>query len=132
VLDGIQAAVIPAAWPLVAADIAAALERARGKLEAGDVFVACLTGEMQLWIWRTPTARAVIVTQITNYKRKRVGQVVICVGENVQEWARPALSRIEEWARANGCGGMELVARPGWRRIFPEYEQTHIFMERDL
>lgn len=131
-LYGIQVGELPGVWPHVKADIDAASVTSRGKFTGDDVLSDLQKGDAQLWIWHTDTARAVLITQIVNYDRNKCCSIRIATGHNYPEWASVAIKRIEEWAKAQGCDAMELIARPGWKRILEGYEMTHIHLEKAL
>jgi hypothetical protein len=133
-LYGIQIAEIEAVWPEVRPWIEAACKRNRGKYDAADILAGLLTGEDQLWIWKSPTAFAVGITRLANYPKQRVCLIRIVTGTNASEWQQPAMETIEQWAKASGCHAMELCARPGWsRRMRAQgYEETHRFIEKAL
>ncbi|NUY33299.1 hypothetical protein F0160_22705 [Paraburkholderia sp. JPY303] len=133
-LYGIQRTEIDAVWGEVRPWIEASCRRNRGKYDAEDIKAGLLSGEDQLWIWKSPTAFAVGITRLANYPKQRVCTIRIVTGTNAAEWQRPAMEAIEEWARSNGCNAMELCARAGWsRRMRAQgYEETHRFIEKAL
>lgn len=133
-LYGIPAHQIDDVWDEVRPWIERACETTRGKFDAQDIRLGLLTGEDQLWIWKTPTAFAVGVTRLANYPKQRVCNLRIVTGENMEEWAAPCIETIEAWARSNGCHAMEFVARPGWEKFLRRigYDKTHSYLERAL
>ena len=133
-LYGIQPAEINAVWEDVRALIEDACVTTRGKFDAQDIKAGLLTGEDQLWIWRTDTAFAVGITRLANYPKQRVCTLRIVTGNNVDEWYLPCLETIERWAKANGCHAMEFQARPGWERFIRPlgYDKTHVYLEKSL
>jgi hypothetical protein len=133
-LYGIQPAEINAVWEDVRALIEDACLTTRGKFDAEDIRAGLLTGEDQLWIWRTDTAFAVGITRLANYPKQRVCTLRIVTGNNVDEWYLPSLETIERWAKANGCHAMEFQARPGWERFIRPlgYDKTHVYLEKSL
>lgn len=131
-LYGIQSDQIHAVWTEVEPWIAAACARNRGKYDAQDILAGLLSGEDQLWIWRSPTAYAIGVTRLSNYPKCKVCAVRIVTGTNSIEWREQTLRVIEDWARANGCASMELIARKGWARHLKDYDMTHVYLEKTL
>ncbi|MEM5294247.1 hypothetical protein VSR82_07875 [Burkholderia sp. JPY481] len=133
-LYGIQPTEINAVWEEVRPWIEAACRRNRGKYDAEDIRAGLLTGEDQLWIWKSPTAFAVGITRLANYPKQRVCTLRIVTGRNAAEWEGEAMETIERWAKANGCHAMELCARPGWwRRLRTRgFENTHLYLEKSL
>lgn len=133
-LYGIQRDEIEVVWPEVRPWIEDAAKTTRGKWDAEDIRAGLLTGEDQLWIWKTPTAFAVGITRLANYPKQRVCTFRIVTGTNMAEWAAPCVKTIEAWAKANGCHAMEFQARPGWRKFLTTigYDKTHEYLERTL
>ncbi|MBB5509561.1 hypothetical protein [Paraburkholderia atlantica] len=133
-LYGIQRTDIDAVWEDVRALIEEACETTRGKFDAQDIRAGLLTGEDQLWIWKSPTAFAVGITRLANYPKQRVCTLRIVTGSNMDEWYLPCLETIEKWAKANGCHAMEFQARPGWERFIRPlgYDKTHVYLEKTL
>lgn len=133
-LYGIPHTSIDDVWDEVRPWIERAAETTRGKWDAQDIRIGLLTGDDQLWIWKSPTAFAVGITRLANYPKQRVCTLRIVTGTNMAEWAQPCIETIEAWARANGCQAMEFQARPGWRRFLCArgYDKTHEYLERAL
>ncbi|RKP56359.1 hypothetical protein [Pararobbsia silviterrae] len=133
-LYGIQIAEIDAVWPEVRPWIEQACARNRGKYDADDILAGLLTGEDQLWIWKSPTAFAVGITRLANYPKQRVCTIRIVTGLNAAEWQDEAMATIERWAKENGCHAMELCARPGWARRMRShgFDMTHVYIEKKL
>lgn len=133
-LYGIQKHLIDEVWDEVRPWIAAACKASRGKFDENDIRIDLLTGDNQLWIWRTPTAYAIGITCLANYAKQRVCQIRIVTGTNAAEWQETAIQTIEKWAKSNGCHAMELCARPGWSRRMRTsgYIETHRFIEKEL
>lgn len=133
-LYGIQRHEIDVVWPEVRPWIEEACGTTRGKFDAEDIRAGLLTGEDQLWIWKTPAAFAVGITRLANYPKQRVCTLRIVTGINMEEWAQPCIETIEKWAKANGCHAMEFQARPGWERFLKPrgYDKTHVYLERAI
>jgi hypothetical protein len=133
-LYGIQPAEINAVWAEVRPWIEAACKTNRGKYDAEDIRAGLLSGEDQLWIWKSPTAFAIGITRLENYPKQRVCTIRIVTGFNAAEWQQPAIDTIERWAKENGCSSMSLCARTGWAKRLKGrgYDQTHVFLEKPL
>jgi len=132
-LLGIPSTDIDAVWPLVEPMLAAACRRGRDKDAPEDVHRALKGGEMQLWLAWENAVVALAVTEIVLHSRKTCCRIRFCTGRDRRSW-QPAIAAIERWAKANGCGAMELIARPGWSRFLRHhgYATTHFFCEKEL
>lgn len=134
VLVGIPSHQLCDIWDRVEPFIVSACARSNGKYLPADVAKALLARDMQLWTSiNGETVEAILVTQIVNYPRKRVCQLLIATGEDAEHWT-PFIEQIEEWAKEQGCQAVEPVPRPGWERILKRYgyEKTHVFLWKDL
>jgi hypothetical protein len=136
VLVGIPPETVDRVWPLIEERIEEACAASRGKEAAFDIRRSARHGEKQIWIaWdeAAKDALAVVVTEIAVYPRKTVCHIQICIGERRERWQQH-VSVIEAWAKAKGCRGMSLVARPGWSRVLKPfgYELTHHLVEKDF
>lgn len=133
-LYGIQRTEVGSVWGEVRPWIEAACKRNRGKYDAEDIRQGLLSGEDQLWIWKTQTAFAIGITRLENYPKKRVCTIRIVTGTNAAEWQDETMETIKRWAKENGCSSMDLCARPGWARRLKSrgFEQTHVFLEISL
>jgi hypothetical protein len=135
-LVGIPPETVDQVWPLIEARIEEACLTSREKETAFDVRRDARYGERQVWVIWDGDAKevlAVVVTQLINHPRKRTCRINICVGEQRERWQHH-IRIIENWARENGCRGMELMARPGWSRVLKQhgYDTTHHMVEKDL
>lgn len=66
-------------------------------VENGEVFAAC-------------------TTQIAEYPNAIWLCVVHCGGSRLEEWLKLGYGVIEDWARDNGCIGVEIFGRKEWAR----------------
>lgn len=130
-ITGITAPHVPEVWPQVVGLISAACETSRGKFDAADIYQMLVNRDAQLWLVKESDVGGVIVTQIVNYPHRKVCWIRICTGHGREECFHH-LKDIEAWAKEQGCGAMELIARPGWKKVLKDYECTHVVLEKDL
>ena len=75
---------------------------------------------------------AIIVTQKSIYPAKTMMTVVLCGGKNMNKWAGEGIKTIMEHAKQNDCTGVEVMGRPGWRKIFNKhvkYKESYVTFE---
>ena len=106
-----------------------ALEYADGTFNIIDVADGIFKGSMQLW----PFERAVAVSQIITYPRKKVLHAFLMGGEmdDVKKIERAAVV----WAKSQNCHAITLTGRPGWSKSFLKevgYESAHISMTKEI
>ena len=127
-------------WGMVEKNIKSALAYS-GQLTDSD-FVYDLTkqGKFQLWVlWdrkqklTTNKYFGVVVTEIIKRKHGKVCHVYIVTGRQMSKWQH-LISRVEEFAKDEGCKMMELIARPGWQKVYNNhgYKRTHVVLEKQI
>jgi hypothetical protein len=105
-------------WPLVDKYVADALVFTRGAWLPEDVCDACEKGNMQLWLaTRGDEVLAALVSEITDYPRRRIIGVPFIGGKEMRQWFRKALATIEAWSKEMGCSGLQGGARRGWAKL---------------
>lgn len=130
-ITGIPAQEIPAIWPNVLGRVTEACKHSRGKFFPQDILKLLLERDAQLWMVVDGYSSGVVVTQIVDYPHRKVCWIRICTGYDRDAWLHH-LSDIEAWAKAQGCVGMELIARPGWKKVLKDYDCTHIVLEKEI
>ena len=106
----------------------AALELSGGTHTLDDVVQAIIKGEMQFW----PAPKGCAVTEIVNYPRKKVLHIFLAGGE-MQQIIDMDDSAVE-FAKMNGCTGMSIAGRKGWKRVLKDkgYEETFTVLGKDI
>lgn len=131
-LIGVPAPQVLEVWSEVRPWVVQALKRGYGRYLDSDILEAILSRNMQLWIAREGDGLlAVCVTEIIRYPRKSFARVMIGTGRERQKW-QDFVSIIEDWAKAQGCAGLEMQARCGWERIHTGYKKSHVFLEKEF
>jgi hypothetical protein len=127
---GVPAEWLESIWPQAEPWIAKACVRNGNKVSSDDIKRFLLNRDMQLWITsKKGEIEAVALTEILTYPKKKYCRLLIGTGRNRQNWQNH-ITIIEDWAKAQGCDGMESLARNGWERVLKGYSKTHIFLEK--
>lgn len=111
--------------------------RAGGRWTADFLFEKLMLEHMQLWLVienknGRELIKAAIITDIRPYENGlKVCQIVSVVGEEPRAWIK-LKSELEAWAKRSGCEAIETTCRTGWKRVIPDWKQTHIFLEKSL
>lgn len=122
-MSGIEILACPPAnvrrvFPLVEKYIADALVFTHGAWEPSDVCDACEAGRMQLWLAsRGDDVLAAVVSEVTNFPRRRIVSVPFIGGKELRSWFRKMLATVEAWSKEMGCDGMQGGARRGWGKL---------------
>ncbi len=129
----IDAGLIDGFWPKVAPWVAAALPWARGRWTLESIHDD-LTGDFKrLWcVFRDNQVISAVVTVNTDFPAVRVSTILLCGGADADSWVPLILRNIEAAARAEGCGQVEIIGRPGWRKLCPEYDLAGVWLVKEL
>lgn len=116
-------------WEKAAPWIKDAMER--GDLGTfSDVRDDVLNGAALLWlVWSDPIILGATVTQIIVQENRKICMIVACGGEDAQAWLH-LISKIENYARAEGCELVRIVGRKGWMRMLPDYKESRVILEK--
>jgi len=121
-------------WSMVSNNIADALARSNGYALADHIKKWILTNKMQLWIlWDSKDKKyyGVVVTEIIQKPLQRALNVKIMTGSHRDKWQH-LIKQIEEFAWHNNCDLVELIARPGWKRVLKPFgfKESHVVLEK--
>jgi len=121
-------------WSFAVKDIADALARSNGYARAEHIKKEILDNKMQLWIlWDSETKEyyGVCVTEIIQRPLQRCLNIKIMTGKHREKWQH-LIKHVEEFAWQNNCDLLELVARPGWKKVLKQYgyKESHVLLEK--
>lgn len=127
----IPTAKIPECWPMIEERIAAACMYNGGRYGSDDCLEELKSNQKQLWI--VHEGSGIVITQLIDFPRMRSCSIDVCTGNNLDAWSN-LLGVIENWARAQGCAQMFLIARPGMEKLLKAhgYVKTHTVFEKEL
>jgi hypothetical protein len=127
---------VEASWGIVKSDIADSLARSNGYALAEHIKKWIIEEKMQLWIlWDSEAEKekyyGVVVTEIIQRPLQRCLNIKIMTGNHRDQWQH-LIKHIEDFAWINNCDLLELVARPGWKKILKPfgYKETHVLLEK--
>lgn len=105
-------------WPTIAPMLRKATQRT-GCYEPIDILRLAMAGQLGVWVCEVDgEITAVIVTEVKQYPRKRVLEMLFCGGCGMRHWLEPAIAVIDEHARACGCTLVCCLGRHGWARAW--------------
>jgi hypothetical protein len=90
-------------------------------------------GRMLLWfaIEHGRVLAAAVTQLIASPATGRVCRIVLCGGRDVRRWAH-LKDAIEVYARDESCTRVRMSGRPGWARMFRDYRQPYVTLEKML
>lgn len=112
---GVPAQAVQQFWPLALPYIKRALEHTHGEVLPADLLARCLERDIQLWlISREKRIFGAATTEIVVYPQRKHCRIITIAGSDFDSWSGNAADQIEEWAREQGCDGMEAFVRKGF------------------
>lgn len=125
---------LPQVWESVRPWISAACGYNDNRYTVDDALHEIENNEKQLWVVKSNnTLSGVFITALMNFPQKKCCIIDICTGENFSEWAH-LIVNVENWARAQNCKQMFLIARLGMEKLLKNhgYSKTHAVFEKEL
>lgn len=117
-------------WPEVAPLLARATIRT-GCYEPVDLLIMAMTGRAAIWLCEIEgEIRAAFVTEVKQYPRKRILEMLFCGGEGMRSWIGNAVKAVDRYARETGCVHIACTGRKGWARAWGG-EVTDVVVVRD-
>ena len=123
-------------WKVVKNDIANALTRSNGYALSDHIKKWIKDTKMQLWIlWDAEAEKekyyGVVVTEVIQRPLQRCLNIKIMTGRHREKWQH-LIKHIEDFAWINNCDLVELVARPGWKKVLKPfgYTESHVLLEK--
>ena len=122
-------------WPLAEALLRRAIART-GLSAFCEVEQEILCGNALLWLavegeGSTITILAAASTRLQRTDAGKVCVITACAGNRMPCWLG-LISRIEEFARNEGCGCIRIYGRKGWLRVLDGYQQRHVILDKEL
>ena len=127
-------------WSIVEKDIKSALAYSGQLTDSDFVYETAKQGKFQVWVlWDkeqkiiTNKYFGVVVTELIKRKFGKVCHIYIMTGRQRNKWQH-LISKIEDFAKEEGCEMMELIARPGWQKVLKifDYKRTHVVLEKEI
>jgi len=133
VIDLVPPQYLEATWPHVVGWISSFVERSRGRCTLESVAKRFASNEWRLWvISHGKTLDGCVITRVYEADSgMRLCEILACIGSDASQWVH-LRSEVEAWAAQNGCHRVQMWARKGWGKHVPEYQQTHVLLEKDL
>ena len=124
-------------WGLVTTDIANSVNRSNGYALADHIKKWIIEEKMQLWIlWDKEAAKeskyyGLVVTEVIQRPLQRCLNMRIMTGRHREKWQH-LIKHIEDFAWLNNCDSLELIARPGWKKVLKPfgYTETHVLLQK--
>tara|TARA_R110002020_G_scaffold234820_3_gene446916 strand:- start:693 stop:1142 length:450 start_codon:yes stop_codon:yes gene_type:complete len=123
-------------WKHVKEMLYPAVERSRGRWSMQTLLIALKEGKQQLWVIfeEGKKIKGVATTEILSYPNKKMLAIQYLGGNDLETWGISYLKRVEEFARAAKCEGIEATGRKGLWKWFKEddYKDTYTVYEKEI
>ena len=124
-------------WKQCEGMIANAMARSNNYANASHFKQWISEGKMQLWfLWDKEAdinkrLYGIVVTEIIQRPLHRCLNIKIMTGKYREKWQH-LIKHIENFAWQNNCDLLELVARPGWKRVLKPFgfKESHVLLEK--
>jgi hypothetical protein len=119
-------------WDQVEPSIQEALFLDAGRISTKDIKDAIQAQEMQLWGIHDGILRAVVVTEMVDYKQMRVVRFITCTGRDMDTWLDLLIDTVSQWGAEQGAHALEFVGRKGWEKTLGKrgFGNTQVFMTK--
>lgn len=97
-----------------------------------DIEFDILCGDGLLWIvWNGKAIECAATTSLVETEAGKACVLTACGGEDMKRWL-PLMSKIETYAKDEGCTCVRIYGRKGWQRVLDGYEMKHVILEKGL
>lgn len=99
-----------------------------------DILEQLSTGHRQLWVAVTADAsiQAAMLTSVyTMRDGSKMLKMMECGGSGLHSWV-PLRSKVEEYAKAQGCDRVLVEGRVGWRGVLKDYKIVSVALEKRI
>ena len=105
-----------------------ALEYSGGTHTYKDIVDGVLSGDLQFW----EAPRGCAITEICVFPQKKVLHIFLAAGEMDQIVDMDESAVI--WAKEQGCTGLSIAGRRGWKRVLADkgYEEIFTTLAKDI
>ena len=127
-------------WGLIEKDIRKSLLYSGQLSDSAFVLQTAKEGKFQVWIlWdkkqKTTLDKyfGLVITEIIQKPLGKICHIYMMTGRQRNKWQH-LIKDIEEFAKNENCLMLELIARPGWKKVLNQfgYKPTHIVLEKEI
>jgi len=98
-----------------------------------DLLRMAMAGQVGIWFCEHKGKLiASIVTEVKQFPRRRLLEIMFCGGTCMKLWIEPAIAVLDAHARHLGCDAVCGIGRPGWVRAWRGYAPGGIVIVREL
>ena len=118
-VSAVPAEYVKQVWPDIKDYMQGAADYTYGRYDVDDILESITDYDHVLWIAFTEEGiKGAVVTNFSDYPRKRMLCMQFCGGVEVNTWQGPMLELLQRWSKDNDCDGIESTGRVGWSKVF--------------
>jgi hypothetical protein len=119
-------------WHHIAPLLAKATSRT-GCYEPIDLLAMAMRGQVGIWVCEVDGAiEAAVVTEIKQYPRRRILEVLFAGGTNMRAWLPRLVEVLDEHGEQAGCSHVASAGRRGWAKAWGATPTGDVVLVRDL
>ncbi len=96
-----------------------------------DIEYDILYGDALLWLVWSGKIEAVVSTGLYETDAGKVCVITALAGENMSRWLQ-LISKIETYAKDEGCKCVRIYGRKGWARVLDGYLEKNVILDKEL
>lgn len=110
-------------------------DRVGGRVTLGSFYEDLINNRQSLWLAYRTSDRFVTgfcTSRLVDYPGARLLSLDMLAGDDLDGWIDQMHEAVEQWAKGNGCDGMEAAGRAGWYRKLKNkgWKQTISIVEK--
>lgn len=90
-----------------------------GRFTVDDIYDCVTEQDYQMWVAydAQKAFKALVVTRIENYPKRKLLAMHFCGGEDMDLWIELMLDMLKKFGKESGCDGIECTGRLGWDKV---------------
>lgn len=117
-------------WPLIKDYVKGVIDITGGRRSMASTLDEMVRNQVSLWVAQDGAGeiKGFITSRLVDYPDMRMLGVELVGGEDVSEWEHETMEAMIDFAKANGCSGLEGYGRgDAWARRLRQYGWTKVF-----
>ena len=125
-------------WPLAEFMVTEALNYSGKYANSKHIYDLLLKDLMQCWIMfgsdesEESKVFGICVGQISELPNYNQYEIIICTGKRRDLWEDELIKNVTDFAQANKCKRLSIMARPGWEKVSKKWgwKKRHVQLEK--
>lgn len=118
-------------WPRVSYYIQDSLKRGSGEDTLETLHQKLKNGLALLWIAFDGEIHGAATTELITIAGRKTCVISACGGKDIALWGH-GIGDLEAFAKDEKCSAVRIVGRPGWKKLFGDYKEPWICLEKEL